>query len=161
MNRLARRSDLDAVFAIVMHESVLRFLNFDPMTKAAFGPVFDTLLAAGNFFVHEHDGAVAGCFRAARGEIHTRHVAYVSLLAVDPALAGKGIAKRMMAEALECLRADGVKRVELGVESTNARAIGFYRTFGFEVEGTLRMGYQSPHEGFVDDYIMGLLLDDP
>ena len=160
MNRLARHSDLDAVFAIVMHESVLRFLNFDAMTKAQFVPVFDALLAAGNFFVHERDGTIAGVFRAARGEIHTRHVAYISLLAVDPSRAGTGIAKQMMTEALERLRADGVKRVELGVESTNARAIAFYRRFGFEIEGTLRKGYQSPHEGLVDDHIMGLLFDE-
>jgi putative acetyltransferase len=159
VNRLARRADLDAVFAIVMHESVLRFLNFEATPKDQFVPVFEALVAAGNFFVREHDGEVVGFFKAARGEIHTRHVAYISLLAVDPALAGKGIAQRMMSDALDALRADGVKRVELGVESTNPRAIGFYRKFGFEVEGTLRKGYASPYDGLVDDKIMGLLFD--
>jgi ribosomal protein S18 acetylase RimI-like enzyme len=159
MNRLARRSDLDRVFAIVMQESVLRFLNFDAMSRDAFAPVFDALVACGAFFVHEENGAVVAFFKTVRGEVHTRHVAYVSLLAVDPALEGKGIARRMMGEAIERLRAEGAKRIELTVESTNRRAIAFYRKLGFEVEGTLRNGYDSPHEGFVDDCIMGLLLD--
>ena len=159
MNRLARRADLDAVFAIVMHESVLRFLNFEATPKDQFVPVFEKLLAADNFFVHEHDGAVVGFFKAARGEIHTRHVAYISLLAVDPALEGQGIAKAMMREALDRLRAEGAKRVELGVESTNLRALTFYSKLGFEVEGTLRKGYASPYDGIVDDKVMGLLFD--
>ncbi|HJT98262.1 MAG TPA: GNAT family N-acetyltransferase [Rhodanobacteraceae bacterium] len=160
MNRLARRDDLDRVFAIAMQESVLRFLNFEPMPKEAFAPVFDKLVDTGAFFVREEEGAVVAFFKAARGELHTRHVAYLSLLAVDPALEGRGIARRMMTEAIETLRAEGTKRIELGVESTNTRAIAFYEKLGFEIEGTLRMGYESPHEGFVDDFVMGLLLFD-
>lgn len=142
-----------------MHDSVLRFLNFEAMPKPQFASVFEALVDAGTFFVHEHDGAVAGFYKVARGEIHTRHVAYVSLLAIDPALEGKGIARRMMAEALDRLRGEGVKRVELTVESTNPRAIEFYRRLGFEIEGTLRKAYDSPHDGLVDDKVMGLLFD--
>jgi len=159
MNRLAKRSDLDRVFAIAMHEAVLRFLNFEAMSKEAFAPVFDALVAAGTFFVREEDGDVVAVFKAARGEVHTRHVAYISLLAVDPALEGRGIARRMMIDAIEHLRAEGAKRIELTVESTNHRAIEFYRKLGFELEGTLRKGYESPQEGFVDDFIMGLIPD--
>jgi len=33
------------------------------------------------------------------------------------------------------------------------------RKLGFELEGTLRKGYESPQEGFVDDFIMGLIPD--
>jgi len=157
--RPARDSDLDGVFAIAMQEPVLRFLNFEPMDRLAFTPVFGALARSGTFFVHEEDGVIVGFYKAARGEVHTRHVAYLSLLAVDPALQGKGIARRMMTEAIECLRADGAKRVELTVENSNARAISFYRSLGFEIEGTLRKGYESPVEGFIDDHVMGLLFD--
>ena len=142
-----------------MCEPVLRFLNFEAMSKNAFAPVFGALVDAGTFFVREEGGVVVAFFKAARGEVHTRHVAYVSLLAVDPALEGRGIARRMMADALDLLRAQGARRIELTVESTNPRAIAFYRKLGFEIEGTLRKGYESPHEGFVDDYIMGFLID--
>ncbi|MGH8171645.1 MAG: GNAT family N-acetyltransferase [Rhodanobacteraceae bacterium] len=159
MNRLARSADLDAVFGIVMQKPVLRFLNFQAQPRDQFAVVFEGLIAVGNFFVHERDGSVVGFFRAARGEIHTRHVAYISLLAVDPALAGKGIGKAMMTQALARLREEGAMRVELGVESTNPRAIAFYRAFGFEIEGTLRKGYMSPYDGLVDDVIMGLLFE--
>lgn len=156
--RPAQRDDLDRVFAIAMHENTLRFLNVEPMKRAGFAAMFDALLRTGSFFVHEENGDVTAFCKIARGELHTRHVAYISLLAVDPALEGKGVARRMMLEAIERLRGEGTRRVELTVESTNLRAIAFYEKLGFEVEGRLRQGYLSPHEGYVDDLVMGRLL---
>lgn len=141
-----------------MHENALRFLNVEPMDRIAFAAMFDALVCSGSFFVQEEDGGVVACCKVARGEVHTRHVAYISLLAVDETLQGKGIARRMMLEAIERVRAEGARRVELIVESTNLRAIAFYEKLGFEVEGRLRQGYHSPHAGYVDDLVMGRLL---
>jgi putative acetyltransferase len=158
MNRLAQPSDLERVFAIAMHERVLRYLDFEPMDRPAFSAVFDALVRSGCFFVHEHDGAVAGFCKVTRGGVHTSHVAYVSLLAIDPVHVGKGIAQRMLAAAIEQQRAAGARRVELTVESTNSRALAFYRKLGFEIEGRLRQSYRTPSGGYVDDFVMGLLL---
>ena len=140
-----------------MHENTLRFLNIEPMDHRAFA-TFDALLRSGCFFVQEEDGVVAAFCKIARGEVHTRHGAYISLLAVDPLLEGKGIARRFMLDAIERMRANGARRVELTVESTNLRAVAFYEKLGFEIEGRLRQSYHSPHAGFVDDLVMGLLL---
>src|SRR4051812_29911079 len=156
--RRARPDDFDRVFAIAMHENTLRFLNIEPMDRRAFAAMFEALLRSECFFVHEEDGALAAFCRIARGEVHTRHGAYISLLAVDPSLEGKGIARRFMLDAIEHVRADGARRVELTVESTNLRAIAFYQKLGFEIEGRLRLSYHSPHAGYVDDLVMGLLL---
>ena len=141
-----------------MHENTLRFLNIEPMDRRAFAAMFEALLRSGCFFVHEENGAVVAMCKIARGEVHTRHGAYISLLAVDPALEGKGIARRFMLDAIERMRADGARRIELTVESTNARGIAFYEKLGFEIEGRLRQSYHSPQAGFVDDLVMGLLL---
>jgi putative acetyltransferase len=66
MRRLARPQDLEAVFAIYMHERVVPFLGYDPMPLGAFRPIFGELVDCGCFYVYEVDGCVAGFYRATR-----------------------------------------------------------------------------------------------
>ena len=47
----------------------------------------------------------------------------------------------------------GALRVELSVYTDNARAIGLYRKFGFEIEGTMR-GYAMRDGQFTDTHAM-------
>jgi ribosomal protein S18 acetylase RimI-like enzyme len=49
---------------------------------------------------------------------------------------GQGLGARLLAATLELGDARGFTRVELVVRADNAPAIGLYRRFGFEVEGT-------------------------
>ena len=49
-----------------------------------------------------------------------------------------GLGARMLGMALEMAGEHGIRRVELTVRADNAAAIGLYRRFGFQVEGTLR-----------------------
>ena len=65
----------------------------------------------------------------------------------------------MVNEAIECLRQDGVSRVELLVEADNPRALAFYRKLGFEQEGRLRAAYKRAHQAeYVDEILMARLL---
>ena len=87
-------------------------------------------------------------------------MASLGTLAVNPALHGQGIALAMVTDAIERLKADGVRRIELIVESDNAPALRFYEKLGFEREGTLRKFYKRATDAqAIDDHIMALLLD--
>lgn len=161
MRRLATPEDIRAVFAIYSHPEVTPYLIDEPMAFAAFGPVYDELLASGNFHVWVVAGEVAGFYRATRHPGRVSHVVLLGTLAVDPRRHGQGIGAAMLADAIERLRAEGVRRVELYAESDNARALRFYAKLGFVHEGTLRQFYQRAHEAHaVDEWVMGLLLDE-
>jgi RimJ/RimL family protein N-acetyltransferase len=66
----------------------------------------------------------------------------------------------MLEDALRCMRADGIRRVELFAESDNAQALRFYQKLGFVHEGTLREFYKRASDShYVDEYVLGVLLD--
>jgi putative acetyltransferase len=160
MRRLATPEDIDTVFALYMHEKVVPYLGYDPMPLEDFKQIYRQLLDGRDFFVYERDGRIAGFYRASRYPGRVRHVASLGTLAVDPTLHGQGIALAMVTDAIERLKADGVKRIELIVESDNAPALRFYEKLGFEREGTLRRFYKrASDEQAIDDHIMALLFD--
>jgi len=158
MRRLVAPTDFDRVYDIYMHESVVPFLGFDPMTREAFAKVFDPLFESGCFYVYEVDGEVMGFYKAQRHVGRTAHVAYLGTLAVAPEAQGRGIAMGMMQDALARLQRAGITRVELTVEADNPRAITFYERLGFVHEGTQRAAYKRASDtGYVDELMYGLL----
>jgi RimJ/RimL family protein N-acetyltransferase len=159
MRRLATTADFDSVFAIYMHESVIPYLGVDPMGRGEFAAVFEALLATRRFYVVEVDGRVQGFYKALRQEGRAAHVAYLGTIAVDPAAHGSGLARRMLEEAIDILKQEGIIRVQLTLEADNPRAARFYQKLGFEPEGRLRAGYKRAGEdGYVDQILMARLL---
>jgi putative acetyltransferase len=125
-----------------------------------FRPIYQGLLDSGSFFIYEREARVAGFYRATRYPGRVQHVACLGTLAVDPAFHGQGIALAMVSEAIDTLKAAGVKRIELFAESDNAPALRFYEKLGFEREGTLRKFYKRAGEAdYIDEYVMALLVD--
>lgn len=160
MRRLATTEDIDTVFSLYMHEKVVPFLGYDPMPLEDFRPIYQALVDSGCFFVYEREGLIAGFYRATRYPGRVRHVACLGTLAVDPAFHGQGIARAMVSDAIDTLKAAGVKCIELFAESDNAPALRFYEKLGFEREGTLRKFYKRAGDaGYVDEYVMALLVD--
>jgi putative acetyltransferase len=159
IRRLARAEDLEAVHRIYVHDEVVPFLGLDPMPLEDFRATFEQLLATHSFFVAVRDTRVRGFYRVNRQKGRSRHVVVLETLAIDPSEMGTGFAFAMLREALECLREEGLLRVELMVEADNPRAIAFYRKLGFEQEGRLRAAYKRAHQPeYVDELLMGLLL---
>jgi ribosomal protein S18 acetylase RimI-like enzyme len=163
MRRLATRDDVQEIFSICMHDKVSPFLVFDPMPLESFRVVCDDLLKGGDFFVYEVPGEVAGgvggFYKAWRLPGRAHHVARLESLAVHPRLQGNGIARTMVLDALDHLRAAGVRRVDLLVESDNSRALHLFTKLGFEIEGTLRDSYKRASEAqYVDSYLMARML---
>jgi RimJ/RimL family protein N-acetyltransferase len=160
MPRLARPDDVEQVYRIYMNERVIPFLGHDPMDLEAFRSVFDGLLAAGGFYVVEREGKVAGFYRIMQFEGRARHVAQLGTLAVDPKFQGSGLARDIVASALEQMKALGVRRAELQAEADNARGLAFYRKMGFEQEGVQQRAYRRGGENTdVDEIMMVRFLD--
>jgi putative acetyltransferase len=158
--RLARPEDIEDVHRIYMHERVLPYLGHDSMDFEAFRAVFKRLLAAGHFYVFEREGKVVGFYRIIRSDGRARHVAQLGTLAIDPKYQGSGLAREMVAHAIEQMRALGVRRAELQAEADNARGLSFYRKMGFEQEGVQRRAYRRAGEDTdVDEILMVRFLD--
>jgi putative acetyltransferase len=161
MLRSARPDDIEAVHAIYMHASVIPWLAHDPMDLNAFHAVFAKLLAAGNFFIEERDGAVAGFYRVTQYEGRASHVAELGTFAVHPDWQGRGLAREIVTAALASMKAAGVIRVQLLVEPENTRAIAFYNRMGFHQESIQRRAYRRSGEaGEFDDIVMVRFLDE-
>lgn len=159
LKRLAAQSDLEQVYRICSHDAVIPYLSFDAMSQTEFGPIFAGLLDSRAFFVFEQASRIAGFMHVARHAGRSHHVAFISTLAVDPAVRGSGFARQMLLRVLGELQSQGVRRVELVVETDNARGIRFYQRTGFRIEGTMRRCYRRAHEDEdIDSHTMGLLL---
>ena len=159
MRRLATSNDIESVHAIYSHEEVLPFLTYEQMALAAFLPIYQQLLNSGCFYVWEVDGEVAGFYKATRFPGRVSHVAQLGTLAVDPRRHGAGVAQAMIGDAIDMLRAEGIRRVELMAEADNARGLRFYKKLGFVEEGRLRDFYKrAGQDHYVDELVLGLLL---
>ncbi|PQO23423.1 GNAT family N-acetyltransferase [Rhodobacteraceae bacterium WD3A24] len=72
-----------------------------------------------------------------------------------PAARGQGVARAMLAHALDTARAMGYRAMQFNfVVETNTRALVIWRDYGFEVVGRLPGAFRHPREGFVDALVM-------
>jgi len=89
-------------------------------------------LTTGTFLVLEDRGGLSGCVYAElRGER-----GYLGLLAVDPALQGRGYGTRLLGAAEEHLRKAGCRAVDLRMVSARPALLPFYRRLGYAETGT-------------------------
>ena len=112
--------------------------------------------------VAERDGEVigAGGLNSMGHHARRRHVMGLGLW-VAAAAQGQGVGSALMAAL--CDYADrwaGVLRLELLVYTDNERAIGLYRKFGFELEGTMR-AHALRDGAYVDSLAMARLHPHP
>jgi len=124
-------ADADALFA-VNEAAFAQNADYEPETPATF--------AEHHLQAHDHDPALSRV-ALAHGEIAgfalvrrwPDAVAYVDLLAVHPASAGRGLGGALLRAVFTAARAAGLRRVQLGVASDNARAAGLYERAGMRV----------------------------
>ena len=93
-----------------------------------------------------------------------RHVGVLAL-GVHPLAQRIGVGRALLAALLDWARSNEeggrVLRVELYTRADNMGAISLYRAMGFTVEGTRRSFHRLGDGTFVDDILMGLLLEEP
>lgn len=101
------------------------------------------------------DGAVLGTAKMNRNHGgNASHIASASYM-VDPAHSGKGVGRALCEYSLEWARAAGFRGMQFNaVVEGNERAVGLYRSLGFEVLGTVPEGFEHPERGFVGLHVM-------
>jgi len=160
LRRKASAYDFDSIYEIMMDPAVNPFLNVEPMARDALRPIFNELLNRGNLSVYEQDGTVIGLVELSRGRRRTGHAVRLDNLAIRSESQGRGWGTQLLQDIITELQSQGVKRIDLIVESDNARAIRLYQKLGFEIEGTLRKYFKRAYQNqFVDDYLMAIIFD--
>ena len=153
--RPAERADLPAIWAIL--EPVVRAgetyaLRADMSEADAIaywiGPGHEVFLA-------EQDGRVVGtyflCANQRGGGDHVANAAY----ATDPAMRGRGIARRMAEHSLAEATRRGFSAMQFNfVVSSNVAAVHLWQDLGFEIVGRLPAAFRHPHLGPVDALVM-------
>ncbi len=163
MIRLATAADLDAVSAIyeaILDQEDASGISYTGWQRGSY-PTAETarsILAAGTLYVGEDEsGRIWGSMNLNGTQLpeyasiswtipaEDRQVAVIHTLTIDPACAGRGLARQMVAFAEETARRQGktVMRFDTGVENDPANHL--YPALGYHLAGTAEfffMGYR-------------------
>jgi ribosomal protein S18 acetylase RimI-like enzyme len=106
-------------------------------------------------FVVEDDGAILGTYylraNQAGGGAHVCNCGY----ATAQAARGRGVARAMCLHSMTHGRARGFRAMHFNfVVSSNAPAVGLWRSLGFEEAGRLPEAFLHPALGYVDALVM-------
>jgi ribosomal protein S18 acetylase RimI-like enzyme len=82
------------------------------------------------------------------------HVANAGFM-VDPSAVGRGVGRRLAEHVLRRAAESGYAAMQFNaVVSTNTRAVGLWRSLGFDIVGTVPGAFRHAVHGAVDLYIM-------
>ena len=153
--RPATPADAAAIWAII-----------EPMIRAGETYTLDRDMAEGEAiaywlgtdketFVAEDEGTILGTYylraNQAGGGAHVANAGYVT----GAAATGRGVARAMGLHSIDHAKARGFRAMQFNfVVSSNVRAVGLWRSLGFEVVGRLPGAFEHPAEGFVDALVM-------
>jgi ribosomal protein S18 acetylase RimI-like enzyme len=126
-----RPEDRDAVIALWRHCDLLRAWN-DPQRDIARKLCVQSEL----FLVGTLDDTIVATVMAG----YEGHRGWISYLAVDPAMRGRGFGRAIMAAAENALQALGCPKVNLQIRTANAAVVRFYERIGYTVEPIISMG---------------------
>ena len=96
MRREVTREDFDQVYEIYMDETVNPYVNFEIMSKEAFRPIFDEMIAGGGFQVYEFEGEVVSALVVRCFKHRLKHLAYIGAFGIKQSFQGQGMGKKIM-----------------------------------------------------------------
>ena len=157
--RLAGSGDADAIWRII--EPIIRSGETYalPRTMTREDALAYWLPASHGVYVAEEQGTILGtyCMRVIRpgGGDHVANCGYM----VSPRATGRGIGRAMCVDSIERARKLGFRAMQYNfVVSTNESAVRLYQSLGFEIAGRLPGAFVHPSRGYVDAYVMFLVL---
>lgn len=111
------------------------------------------------WFVAEYEGRIVGQCSVGhvRGYQRYRHRAEVAFVLLQE-FCDMGIGGKMMEECLKWCEENKIQQVELDVVTANERAFSMYRSFGFQIVGTLPNALRYSDGTFADEYKMVKIL---
>lgn len=106
-------------------------------------------------FVAEIEGVILGTYylraNQAGGGSHVCNAGYMT----SAAATGRGVARTMCLHSIDHAKTRGFRAMQFNfVVSSNVRAVGLWRSLGFEEVGRLPGAFDHPTEGFVDALVM-------
>jgi RimJ/RimL family protein N-acetyltransferase len=102
---------------------------------------------------------IVGVLSCAGGEHRGNHHTTTLGITIHKDWRNQGVGRKLMEHAIAWAKSTGVvKRIQLGVTSSNASAIHLYEKLGFEKEGLRRRG-MFKNGRYYDTWLMGLLVD--
>ncbi|MFI2611097.1 GNAT family N-acetyltransferase [Kitasatospora sp. NPDC018619] len=154
------RSEDERELAVLNHAtwSVLSDVSPQPPVE---DPVFDERHTPDQYLLAVLDGRIVGYVRQvpATPLASNRHVRQIQGLAVDAAVRGRGVGRRLVEAACAAARSAGARRLTLRVLGWNAPARRLYESCGFVVEGSLAEEFLIDGR-YVDDVWMARRLAD-
>jgi RimJ/RimL family protein N-acetyltransferase len=159
MIRKATTADEAFIFELFMHPAINPWLLYEPMSAAAFQPIYENLLGREVVFVFEQDGVPVGMCKLVPEEHRCAHGLYIGSIAVHPKYAGNGYGLKLIEAIKSKAAVEGYKRLELSVATVNEKAIRLYERAGFEKEGVLRnYTFLKTENKYLDEQVMSFLL---
>ncbi len=128
--RAAREGDTDAIVSIV-NEAYLVEAFFVAGDRTHPAEVRD-LIRAGQCYVADDDGRVVGCVEVAAKDGR----GYFGMLAVSPAIQGRGLGRRLITFAEDTARQAGCAVMDIKVVSVRGDLVKFYESLGYVATGT-------------------------
>lgn len=154
--RVATDADWPGIWPI-WHEVVQAgdTYTFDPATGEADARALWLAPPPAVTLVAELDGRIVGTALLKPVQPgHGDHVANAGFM-VDPARAGAGFGRALAQFTLAEARRRGYRAVQFSaVVETNVRAVGLWRSLGFEIVGTVPEAFRHPRQGLVGLHIM-------
>jgi RimJ/RimL family protein N-acetyltransferase len=112
----------------------------------------------GAYVLAQHGGEIVGFLGAFAGPVaRTRGIVYVAHVGVRAAWRGRGIGSALFGKIEDWARAQGAWRLDLRVDTQNARGLALYRARGFAVEGRIVDG-ACMHGAWRDHFLMAKAL---
>jgi len=156
---------LDAAIARIDEET--EFLSLPGEYMRRWAPGFAERLKAmaekgtGAYALAEHDGEIVGFLGAFAGPLaRTRGVIYIAHVGVRQTWRGRGVGAALFAAIEEWARAQDAWRLDLRVDTQNARGLALYRKHGFVIEGRVVDG-ACTHGVWRDHFLMAKALRPP
>jgi len=157
-----RIEDIDEVYKLYKKVSkaeggIARFE--DEVTKDYVEEFIKNALNDGIFIVAEKYGNIVGEIHGYKIGLRVfDHVLSNITIVVSPNFCGKGIGKKLFLKLMEeSKKIEGISRIELIARESNKKALKFYESLGFEIEGKMKQRIKNSKGKLESDVMMAII----